>query len=219
MLSRHARPRVRGARQPRSRRNCRVHHRPVSVAEAGALAGRHLFRRGFGPRAHSVDPGVARPMNARFKLDENLPRDAEALLRGAGFGTETVLSERLGGAVDPIVPFSTPAQPKDGCSSLSIWTSPTYAPTLLPNAAALGAPAASTDCPKHIDAGARDREAARHGELRGSAMGGRDRSTRPKRYCVFLPPSTLAATKPTTAPTMKPAMNQVGSGGTTIAGG
>lgn len=37
----------------------------------------------------------------RFKLDENLPRDAEALLRNAGHDVQTVLEERLGGNPDP----------------------------------------------------------------------------------------------------------------------
>ena len=37
----------------------------------------------------------------RFKLDENLPRDAELLLRAAGHDVETVLSEGFGGAPDP----------------------------------------------------------------------------------------------------------------------
>jgi predicted nuclease of predicted toxin-antitoxin system len=36
----------------------------------------------------------------RFKLDENLPRDAEALLRAAGHDVQTVLGERLGGKPD-----------------------------------------------------------------------------------------------------------------------
>jgi len=36
-------------------------------------------------------------MPARFKLDENLPRDAEALLREAGHDVHTVLAEYLGG--------------------------------------------------------------------------------------------------------------------------
>ncbi len=39
-------------------------------------------------------------MVARFKLDENLPRDAEALLRGAGHDVRTVLGQRLGGSPD-----------------------------------------------------------------------------------------------------------------------
>ncbi len=40
-------------------------------------------------------------MPARFKLDENLPREAEALLRKAGHDVQTVLDERLGGNPDP----------------------------------------------------------------------------------------------------------------------
>jgi predicted nuclease of predicted toxin-antitoxin system len=40
-------------------------------------------------------------MPARFKLDENLPRDAEALLRKAGHDVESVLDEGLGGNPDP----------------------------------------------------------------------------------------------------------------------
>ncbi len=39
-------------------------------------------------------------MPARFKFDENLPRDAEALLRNAGHDGHTVLDEQLGGNPD-----------------------------------------------------------------------------------------------------------------------
>ncbi len=42
-------------------------------------------------------------MPARFKLDENLPRDAEALLRKAEHDVRTVLDEHLGGNPDPRV--------------------------------------------------------------------------------------------------------------------
>lgn len=42
----------------------------------------------------------------RFKLDENLPGAAELLLRGAGYNVETVLTEQLGGAVDPKVLYA-----------------------------------------------------------------------------------------------------------------
>ncbi len=42
-------------------------------------------------------------MSARFKLDENLPRDAEALLRKAGHDVRSVLDEQLGGNLDPRV--------------------------------------------------------------------------------------------------------------------
>ena len=42
-------------------------------------------------------------MPARFKLDENLPRDAEALLRDSGHDVHTVLDEQLGGHPDPRV--------------------------------------------------------------------------------------------------------------------
>lgn len=42
-------------------------------------------------------------MATRFKLDENLPRDAEALLRDAGHDVQTVLDEGLGGSADPKV--------------------------------------------------------------------------------------------------------------------
>jgi len=42
-------------------------------------------------------------MPGRFKLDENLPRDAEVLLRKAGHNVDTVLAERLGGEPDPTV--------------------------------------------------------------------------------------------------------------------
>ena len=40
-------------------------------------------------------------MAERFKLNENLPRDAAALLRNAGYDAQTVLEERLGGVADP----------------------------------------------------------------------------------------------------------------------
>jgi predicted nuclease of predicted toxin-antitoxin system len=39
-------------------------------------------------------------MAVRFKPDENLPKDAGALLRDAGHDVETVLDERLGGNPD-----------------------------------------------------------------------------------------------------------------------
>ena len=39
-------------------------------------------------------------MAIRFKLDENLPRDAEALLRDAGHEPHTALAENLGGRPD-----------------------------------------------------------------------------------------------------------------------
>lgn len=39
-------------------------------------------------------------MSRRFKLDENIPRDAEELFSGAGHDVETVLSEELRGAPD-----------------------------------------------------------------------------------------------------------------------
>jgi len=39
-------------------------------------------------------------MATRFKLDENLPRDARRLLRDAGHDVHTVLEERLGGGSD-----------------------------------------------------------------------------------------------------------------------
>jgi len=42
-------------------------------------------------------------MPALFKLDENLPRDAEAFLREAGHDVHTVLDEHLGGNSDPKV--------------------------------------------------------------------------------------------------------------------
>lgn len=42
-------------------------------------------------------------MATRFKLDENLPGDASALLRKAGHDVQTVLEEHLGGGVDPQV--------------------------------------------------------------------------------------------------------------------
>jgi len=40
-------------------------------------------------------------MAVRFKLDENLPRDADVLLRNAGHDVQSVLEERLGGCADP----------------------------------------------------------------------------------------------------------------------
>ncbi|MBI5909844.1 MAG: DUF5615 family PIN-like protein [Betaproteobacteria bacterium] len=49
-------------------------------------------------------------MLARFKLDENLSRDAEALLRRAGHDVHTVLGEQLGGNVDPTVFDATQAE-------------------------------------------------------------------------------------------------------------
>lgn len=39
-------------------------------------------------------------MPGRFKLDENLSRDAEVLFSEAGYAVETVLGERLGGGAD-----------------------------------------------------------------------------------------------------------------------
>ena len=39
-------------------------------------------------------------MATRFKLDENLPRDAGALLRNAGHDVRTVFEEHLGGGID-----------------------------------------------------------------------------------------------------------------------
>jgi predicted nuclease of predicted toxin-antitoxin system len=42
-------------------------------------------------------------MSARFKLDENLPRDAEDLLRNSGHDVHTILGEQLGGSADPRV--------------------------------------------------------------------------------------------------------------------
>lgn len=42
-------------------------------------------------------------MPTRFKLDENLPRNAAALLQEAGHDVHTVLTEQLGGNPDPRV--------------------------------------------------------------------------------------------------------------------
>ena len=39
-------------------------------------------------------------MSRQFKLDENLPRDAEELFSAAGYDVQTVLGEQLGGAPD-----------------------------------------------------------------------------------------------------------------------
>lgn len=50
-------------------------------------------------------------MATRFKLDENLPRDAEELLRNAGHEVDNALAERLGGSPD--------AQVLDACRSES----------------------------------------------------------------------------------------------------
>lgn len=42
-------------------------------------------------------------MPTRFKLDENLPRNADVLLQQAGHDVHTVLAEQLGGTSDPRV--------------------------------------------------------------------------------------------------------------------
>ena len=42
-------------------------------------------------------------MPARFKLDENLPRDAQALLVDAGHDVHSVNDERLGGRADSTI--------------------------------------------------------------------------------------------------------------------
>ncbi|MCS6319759.1 MAG: DUF5615 family PIN-like protein [Nitrospira sp.] len=42
-------------------------------------------------------------MLIRFKLDENLPRNAEVSLQQAGHDVHTVLAEQLGGSPDPQV--------------------------------------------------------------------------------------------------------------------
>jgi predicted nuclease of predicted toxin-antitoxin system len=42
-------------------------------------------------------------MRLRFKLDENLPRDAEGLLRSGGHDVDTVLNEKLGGTIDSLI--------------------------------------------------------------------------------------------------------------------
>ncbi len=39
----------------------------------------------------------------RFKIDENLPLEAAAVLRAAGYDTHTVYDEALAGAADPAV--------------------------------------------------------------------------------------------------------------------
>jgi predicted nuclease of predicted toxin-antitoxin system len=43
------------------------------------------------------------PEPLKFKVDENLPEIAATILREAGYDTETVLSEGLGGAPDTIL--------------------------------------------------------------------------------------------------------------------
>jgi predicted nuclease of predicted toxin-antitoxin system len=43
------------------------------------------------------------PEVPRFKVDENLPEVAAAMLREAGYDAETVLFENLGGAPDPCI--------------------------------------------------------------------------------------------------------------------
>ena len=42
-------------------------------------------------------------MTVRFKLDENLPRDAAAFLRDAGHDAHTVIEEDLGGSADSVI--------------------------------------------------------------------------------------------------------------------
>ena len=49
-------------------------------------------------------------MPVRFKLDENLPRDAQALLREAGHDVHMVLDEQLGGNPDPRIFDSSQAE-------------------------------------------------------------------------------------------------------------
>lgn len=39
----------------------------------------------------------------RFKVDENLPEEAEKLLRGAGHDVCTTFAQGLGGAADPAI--------------------------------------------------------------------------------------------------------------------
>jgi predicted nuclease of predicted toxin-antitoxin system len=45
-----------------------------------------------------------------FKIDENLPAECAALLRGAGFGADTVAEENLAGADDTAVARSVRAE-------------------------------------------------------------------------------------------------------------
>jgi predicted nuclease of predicted toxin-antitoxin system len=45
-----------------------------------------------------------------FKIDENLPAECAALLRGAGFGADTVAQENLAGADDAAIARSVRAQ-------------------------------------------------------------------------------------------------------------
>jgi hypothetical protein len=67
-------------------------------------------------------------MAVRFKLDENLPRDAKALLRDAGHDVQTAIEERLGGNPDPLVLNACRTEDRVLVTSISI--SPISAYTL-----------------------------------------------------------------------------------------
>ena len=45
-----------------------------------------------------------------FKIDENLPAECAVLLRGAGFGADTVAEENLEGADDTVIARSIRAE-------------------------------------------------------------------------------------------------------------
>ena len=45
-----------------------------------------------------------------FKIDENLPAECAVLLRGAGFGADTVAEEDLGGSDDTVIARSVRAE-------------------------------------------------------------------------------------------------------------
>ena len=66
-------------------------------------------------------------MAVRFKLDKNLPRDAEVLLRDAGHDVQTVLEERLGGSADSEI--LNVSLPRNEFSLLSISIFPISAST------------------------------------------------------------------------------------------
>ena len=48
-----------------------------------------------------------------FKIDENLPAECAVLLRGAGFGADTVAEENLEGVDDTVIARSIRAEGRD----------------------------------------------------------------------------------------------------------